>query len=158
MKISKKWLTTAAVVALSSTLAFAAPHDGQGRGGKHGGRAEGGEFGARFAQKLDLSAAQQQQLKDIQNEFRTQNKTFFQSVRSTREQMREAKEAGDTARFDALKATATSQREQMKTLRDAQLNRIEALLTPDQRTQWQTMKAEHEARRAERGPRTGKRD
>jgi len=153
MKNNKKWFATAAVIALTGTLAFAAPHDGPG--GKHR-RGEGGEFGMRFAQKLNLSEAQKQQIKDMQKEFRETNKAFFQTTRETRVQMHAAKEAGDTARFDQLKVTADAQRAQMKSLRDAQMQRVEAILTPDQRTQWQAMKAEHEARRAERGERHGR--
>jgi Spy/CpxP family protein refolding chaperone len=142
-------LTTAAVVALTGTLAFAAPHGGH-EGGRHG-RGEGGEFGERFAQKLNLSAAQQQQIKDIETSFREENKAFFQSARDTREQMKAAKDAGDTARLEQLKATAESQHTQMKSLRGAQMQRIDAILTPDQRAQLQALKAERAARRGEHG-------
>ena len=153
MNNTKKWFTAVAVVALSSTLAFAAPHEGGKRG--RGGRG-GHEFGARFAEKLNLSDAQKQQIKDAQTAFRNENKAFFDSVRDTRRQMREAKEAGDTARAEQLQATAKSQHEQMKSLRQEQHQRILALLTPEQRTQWEALKAEREARRGQRGPR-GKR-
>jgi Spy/CpxP family protein refolding chaperone len=145
----KKWLTAAAVLTLSSTLAFAAPH--QGHGGKHG--RGGREFGERFAQKLNLTDAQKQQLQDVQKSFREENKAFFDSVRDTHRQIRAANEAGDTAKVEALKATAKSQREQMKQLRGAKMQRIEALLTTEQRAQWQAMKAERDAKRAERGQR-----
>ena len=158
MKNSKKWLTTAAVVALSSTLAFAAPRGGEGHGGKHHRGAGSGEFGVRFAQKLNLSEAQQQQIKDLQKSFRDENKAFFQQTRDTRRQIKEATEAGDNARAEQLKATAKSQHQRMKQLRDEQMQRIETILTPTQRTQWQAMKAEHAARKAERGERFGKRN
>ena len=151
MKNTKKWFTAAAVVALSSTLAFAAPHGG-GKGG-HGRGGRGGEFGERFAQKLNLSEAQKQQIKDIQTQFRSENKAFFESARDTRRQIREATEAGDTARAEQLKAAAQSQHARMKELRDAKRARIEAILTPDQRAQWQALKAEHEAKRGQRGDR-----
>jgi Spy/CpxP family protein refolding chaperone len=143
-----KWITMAAVVALSTTVAFAAPHEG--RGGRHG---RGGEFGARMAEKLNLSDAQKQQIKDLQTNFRESNKAFFDQVRDTHKQMAEAREANDTARLDALKATAESQHAQMKQLRDQQQQRIAALLTPEQRAQLDAMKAEREARRAEHGKR-----
>jgi protein CpxP len=143
-----KWITMAAVVALSATVAFAAPHEG--RGGRHG---RGGEFGARMAEKLNLSDAQKQQIKDLQTNFRESNKAFFDQVRDTHKQMAEAREANDTARLDALKATAESQHAQMKQLRDQQQQRIAALLTPEQRAQLDAMKAEREARRAEHGKR-----
>ena len=151
MKNTKKWFTAAAVVALSSTLAFAAPHGG-GKGG-HGRGGRGGEFGERFAQKLNLSEAQKQQIKDIQTQFRSENKAFFESARDTRRQIREATEAGDTARAEQLKAAAQSQHARMKELRDANRARIEAVLTPDQLAQWKALKAEREAKRGQRGER-----
>jgi Spy/CpxP family protein refolding chaperone len=143
-----KLITMAAVVALSATVAFAVPHEG--RGGHHG---RGGELGARMAEKLNLSDAQKQQIKDLQTNFRESNKAFFDQVRDTHKQMDAAREANDTARLDALKATAESQHAQMKQLRDQQQQRIAALLTPEQRAQLDAMKAEREARRAEHGKR-----
>ena len=155
MTNTKKWFTAAAVLTLSSTLAFAAPHEG--RGGKHGRGRHGGDVAERMATKLNLTDAQKQQIKDAQQSFRENNKAFFESTRETRRQIREAKEAGDTARLESLKATAKSQHEQMKQLRDAQMQRIEALLTTEQRAQWQALKAERDARRAERGNRGDRR-
>lgn len=146
---SKKWITAAAVLAFSSTLAFAAPHEG--RGGKHGRGGRGGEMGERFAKKLNLTDAQKQQISEVKKSFHEENKAFFETAGDTRRQIREAKEAGDTARLESLKATAQSQRAQMKQLREAQKQRIEAVLTSEQRAQWQAMKAEREAKRAERG-------
>ncbi len=144
MRNTKKWFTAAAVVALSSTLAFAAPHEGGKRG--RGGRG-GHEFGERFAQKLNLSEAQKQQIKDAQTAFRNENKAFFEQARDTRRQIHEAKEAGDAARVEQLKATAKSQHARMKELRTAQNQRILALLTPEQRTQWEALKAERGKRK-----------
>lgn len=150
MKNTKKWFTAAAVVALSSTLAFAAPHEG----GKRGRDGRGGHaFGQRFAQKLNLSDAQKQQIKDAQTAFRNENKAFFDQARDTRRQIRAAKEAGDAARVEQLKATAKSQHARMKELRSAQHERILALLTPDQRAQWDALKAERAAKRGQRGQR-----
>ena len=152
MKSTKKWFTAAAVVALSSTLAFAGPHGG-GKGGKHGRGGRGGEFGERFAQKLNLSETQKQQIKDLEKQFRSDNKAFFESARDTRRQIREATEAGDTARAEQLKATAKSQHARMKELREGQRARIEAVLTQEQRAQLEALKAEREAKRGQRGER-----
>jgi Spy/CpxP family protein refolding chaperone len=146
MTQTKKWLTTAAVLTLSATLATAAPH--QGRGGKHGGR--GGDFSERFAQKLNLTDAQKQQIEASQKSFREQNRAFFDAAAATRRQIREAKEAGDTARLESLKATAKSQHAQMKQLRQEQRARVAAFLTPEQRAQLDAMKAEHEGKRGGR--------
>lgn len=144
-----KWMSVAAVLTLSTTLAFAGPHGAKGKSeGMHG---RGGELGARFAQKLNLSEAQKTQIRDLRKSFHEQNKAFFDSMRETRQQFKAAREANDTARLDALKGTMASQREQMKQLRAQQHDRMLALLTPDQRTQFEAMKAEREAKRGERG-------
>lgn len=142
-----KWITMAAVLTFSTSIAVAAPH---GRGGKMHGRG-GAEFGERFAQKLNLTDAQKQQIRDLQQNFRETNKAFFDQMRNTREQMAEARRTGDTARMDQLKATMQSQRPQMQQLREQQKQRIAAILTPEQRAQWDALKAEREARRNERG-------
>jgi len=145
---SRKWMSMAGVIALSASLAVAAPHDG-GKGGREHGRRHR-EFGARFAEKLNLNDAQKQQIRDLQKSFRESNKAFFEQARDTRRQMREARQSGDQSALEALKATAKSQREQMKQLRGEQRERVVALLTPEQRTQFDAMRAEREARRAQR--------
>jgi periplasmic protein CpxP/Spy len=147
-----KWMTMAAVVTLSASLAFAAPHPGGKRGGKFG-RHGGQHFGERMAEKLNLTDAQQQQIRELNKSFRESNKAFFENTRETRKQLRAAKEAGDTAKVESLKPSLEAQRTQMKQLHDAQQQRILAVLTPQQRTQWEALKAERQKRRAERGPR-----
>ncbi len=152
MKKLKFISTTAAVLALSASLAIAAPH-GKGQGGKRGhGRAE---FGERFAAKLNLTDAQKAQVKQFNESFRERNKAFFESSRETMRQLREAKQAGDTARADALKATMKSQREQMKQLRAEQHAQIRAILTAEQRAQYDALKAERESRHGSRGGKRG---
>ncbi|HEY0159487.1 MAG TPA: Spy/CpxP family protein refolding chaperone [Thermoanaerobaculia bacterium] len=144
---STKWMTMAAVLTLSASLAIAAPHGGKGgRGGKHG----RGEMGARLFEKLNLTDAQKAQIRTIHENFRAQNKAFFESSRTTFEQFREAKKANDTARVEALKPAVERNREQMKKLRDQQRQQVLTVLTPEQRTQWEALKGEREARRGDR--------
>lgn len=142
-----KWITMAAVVTLTASLAFAAPH-GRGMGGKRG--RHGQEFGERMAAKLNLTDAQKQQIRDVQTSFREKNKAIFESAHALRKELREAKNAGDTAKLESLKPAMETQRAQMKQLHDAQRQQILALLTPEQRTQWEALKAEREQRRSER--------
>lgn len=149
---TRKIMTFAAVVALSTTVAFAAPQPG--KGGKHG-RGARAEFGARFVQQLNLTDAQKEQVKTIRQQFREQNKTFFESSRTTFEQFRAAKKAGDTARVDALKPQLEATRTQMKQLRDQEKAQILSILTPEQRAKYESLKAEREARRGSRGQRHG---
>ena len=142
-----KWITVAAVVTLSSTLALAGQHGGgkHGRGGRHG------MAGEHFAQKLNLTEAQRTQVREINQTFREENKAFFEQMRQTRTDFRSAKESGDQAQVEALKGTLESQRAQMKQLREAHMQRLMTTLTPEQRQQWETLKAERQARHGQRG-------
>jgi len=135
-----KWFTGVAVLALSSGLALAAPH-GEG----HGGHDKAG-FGREMAQKLNLTDAQKAQIKDISKSFREQNKAAFDSFRQTMQDYRAAKQANDTAKINALQSQFDSQRAQMKQLRDALDAKISTVLTPEQNTQWQQLKAERAAK------------
>jgi Spy/CpxP family protein refolding chaperone len=145
-----KWMTMAAVLALSTSLAIAAPHGGKGgKGGKHG----RGEFSEKFAEKLNLTDAQKEQIKTIRTNNREQNKAFFEQSRATFEQFREAKKANDTAKLEQLKPALEQQRAQMKQFRDAERQQILALLNSEQRTQFDALEKEREARHGDRGPR-----
>jgi Spy/CpxP family protein refolding chaperone len=136
-----KWLIGVAVLTLGASLAVAAPHEGRGHG-RHG----KGAFSERFAQKLNLTDAQKQQVRDLHKSFREQNKAFFESSRQTMKDYRAAKQANDTARIDALKTQVESQRAQMQQLRAGLDTQIATILTPEQRTQWEQLKAERAAK------------
>ena len=144
---NSKWITAAAAtIALSASLAIAAPNAGNGHGWGHEGGRGRQEMGARLAEKLNLTDAQKQQWQAIQNDFRRDNKAFFDQARATREEFHAAKQANDTAKLDALKPTLDSQRAQMKQLHEAQMQKLVALLTPEQKAQFDALKAQ----RAER--------
>ena len=138
----KKTITAAvAVFALGASLAFAAPHDGwKGHEGHEGG------FSEKMASKLNLSDAQKTQVKAIEGQFRTDNAAFLQNFRQTMQDFHAARQANDQAKVDSLKPSMETQRAQMKTLREAQREKIRTILTTDQRAQLDAMKAQHEAR------------
>ncbi len=139
----KKTITAVAVFALGASLAFAAPQMDGWKG--HRGHDKAG-FSEKMAQKLNLSDAQKQQVKDLQTAFRTDNAAFLQTFRQTMQDVHTAKKANDTAKLDALRPTVDAQRAQMKQLREAQRARIRSILTPDQQAQLDAMKAQREAR------------
>jgi Spy/CpxP family protein refolding chaperone len=142
----KKIISAVAVVALSGAIAFGAIDEGAGKGWGHGGHRRGG-MSAHLAQKLNLTDAQKDQMKALHRSFREDNKAFFETMRQTRQEMKAAREAGDTAKVESLKATFQSQRAQMKQLHDAQKEKFLAILTPEQRTQFDALEAERDARR-----------
>lgn len=108
--------------------------------GQHGGKHRGQR--GDFAAKLNLTDAQKQQIQSIRENFRNENKTFFEAAHATRVEIRAARQANDTAKLDALKATAESQRAQMKQLHEKMQSQIVAILTPEQRTQFEAMRAQ----------------
>jgi protein CpxP len=138
----KKFTTAVAVTLLGASLAFAAPHEG----GKHWGHGKRGVFSEKLAQKLNLTDAQKEQVKAIKKDSFEQNKAFFQQSRQTMKQYFTAKKANDTATMDSLEPAVESQRAQMKLIRTATEAKIAGVLTPDQNTQWQQLKAERAAR------------
>ena len=139
---SKKWIIGAAVLAVSASLAIAAPQAAKEWGGHH----HRGLMSEKLAQKLNLTDAQKAQIKDLNKAFRQDNQAFLQSFRQTMEQARAAKKANDTAKLDALKPTIESQKAQMKQLRDAQETKVLSVLTPDQQAQYKALKAERAAK------------
>ncbi len=142
----KKTITAVAVFALGASLAFAAPGDWKG----HEGHGRGAGISEKMAQKLNLSDAQKEQVKAIEAQFRTDNAAFLQNFRQTMQDVRAAKQANDTARLDALRPTVESQKAQMKTLREAQREKIRNILNADQRAQLDAMKAQRESRREQK--------
>ena len=134
-----KWFTAAAIMTVSASLAIAMPNEGKGWGGRRGHR---GVMSEKLAQKLNLTDAQKQQLRDLNKQFRQDNRAFFESLKQTRQEFRAAKEANDTAKLNSLKATAQSQRAQMQQLRDAQEAKMLSILTPDQQAQFKALKAQ----------------
>jgi len=147
--MKNKIVTAIAVLTLGASLAIAAPHDGKfgGKRGRHG------MMGERLAEKLNLTDAQKEQIRAIKKETREQNAAFFQSFRQTRQDLRAAREANDTAKLDALKGTLESQHAQMKQIRDAEQQRVLSVLTPEQRTQFEQLKAQRAERHSKHGQR-----
>ena len=139
---ANKWMTAVAVVALSTSLAVAAPQGGKGHG-RHG----KGEFSEKLAAKLNLTQAQKDQIKQIRKNNFEQNKAFFEQARQTRQEIRAAREAGDTAKAEALAGTMEAQRAQFKQIRDAERTQFLAVLTPEQKAQFEAMKAERQNHR-----------
>ena len=147
MKSNSKWITAAAVLGLSATLAFAGTGMGEGHG--HGFQGKGRHhWGSKLASKLNLTDAQKEQWKAIRKSSHEQNAAFFQQWHQTMQELRAAKKAGDTAKADSLKPTLQSQRAQMKQIRAAEEKQFVTILTAEQSAQYQTLKAERAARHA----------
>jgi Spy/CpxP family protein refolding chaperone len=149
VKNTSKWITAAAVIGLSASLAFAGTEIGEGHGHGFGAKGRHHHGFSKLASKLNLTDAQKDQWKAIRKSSHEQNAAFFQQSRETRKDFFAAKKAGDTAKADSLKATLESQHAQMKQIRDAEEQQFTKILTPDQNAQFQALKAKRAERRAE---------
>jgi protein CpxP len=136
----KKTLIAAAVTVLTLGAGLAVAGTTEGGHGHHHGHH--GVFSKKLASKLNLTDAQKAQVKDIKKSSHEQNAAFFQSARQTFKAFHAAKEANDTAKMDALKATMESNRAQMKQIREAEKAKIASVLTAEQNAQWQKLQAE----------------
>lgn len=149
---------TGAVLALGLVFTFSAasfaqqpfPQDnGQPqREGRRGGRQDGpGKRGhggiLRLASQLNLTDAQQQQLRAIQERFEASTKTQREELRKIHESNQGSAPDADTqARVQALRAEMNKA---MKATHEEML----AVLTPDQRTQFEQLIKERKARHEE---------
>ncbi|HVR39821.1 MAG TPA: Spy/CpxP family protein refolding chaperone [Thermoanaerobaculia bacterium] len=134
-----KWITAIALVTLTTSLAFAG--DGVGRrGGRQGHRRE-------VVEKLNLTDAQKAQLGELRQSFRQENRAFLESARATMQELRDARQSGDTAKAESLRNEVEQNRAHMQQLRAVQKEKFLSLLTPEQRTQLEALKAERKQRR-----------
>ena len=147
MKLNKRFLTAAAAVLLPASFALA-----QGGPPPH----EGGPFGqheiAFLSDYLDLSDAQQTQVKQLMSNERTSLKPLMEQERQSHEQM---KALVESATFDEAKAqtiaSAQSQISAQIMVAKARTDfQIYQLLTADQKTKLAQLNAKREARMTQR--------
>jgi periplasmic protein CpxP/Spy len=128
------------------------------RGGDHrgsGGRGEGrvGAGGFLF-RDITLTDAQKAQLKTLREAEHDKMQANKEQRRKEFDELRAAREKGDTA---AVKAIMQRNRQAMEQARTAQFAAIRNILTADQRVQFDKNVAELKQREAERGERFGQR-
>ena len=112
----------------------------------------GGIFGERmlgfYAHKLDLTDAQQAQLKDIMSKEKPALKPLFQQLSQNRHQMRQLEESYTFN--EAQVRTLAAQQSQVMTELIVQKTRIKSemlqVLNPDQKTKFKEMMDKHEQR------------
>jgi periplasmic protein CpxP/Spy len=134
--------------------AHAEGHRGKGRGhDMSAGRAEGRDLGPRglLFKDITLTDAQKAQLKTLRETQRpAKNEANRAEFEKQREEMRAARQRGDTA---AVRAIMTRNRQAMEQRRAQQLAAIRGILTVDQRVQFDKNVAELRQREQERANR-----
>ena len=127
--------------------------DGQGRRGAwHGQGRRGGFGGDRLFARLNLTDDQKAKVKQIRQSFRESNKPLFDQLKSKRQELRQASEGGTfnealatqkLTEMAGLQAKAMGARVQ---LRQQELS----VLTPEQKTQLDQLKAQFKDHRGGR--------
>lgn len=138
---STRWITVAAALLVASA-AFAGRHEPGFRVGTDAERL----MRPRAAAKLGLSPDQRNQIKVLEAEFAEANREMLRSARNTRRELRLAEQQGDAKKAEALRTALGSRRDQVRQARIAQREKVLAILTPEQRARWQSMRAQRPAR------------
>jgi periplasmic protein CpxP/Spy len=133
----KKFITAVAVVAAMTTpVAFAHNQD---FGGRH-------HSMAKFAQKLGLTDAQKQQIRDIHQADREANKALFQQFRAKRQEYRSLRQANDP-NAENVKAELKAIGQQLRAAKKATRDKIyDTVLTAEQRAQIDTWRSQRQNR------------
>jgi len=132
-----KRLVIACAIALTAAAASARPHVRP---------AHRGAQMRRLAKQLNLSDAQQQQIRDIHQAARERNQQLYADFRTKFRQFRELKRAGDPA-ADNLRAELKPLRDQIRAARKATRELVRGVLTPEQRQQLDERMAARQRRR-----------
>jgi Spy/CpxP family protein refolding chaperone len=131
---------TAIAVLGATTSLFAAPTSPAG-GHRHG------RHGAFLAAYLNLTPAQQAQEKSIFQGARQSGQPVRQQLRQTRQSLRTAVQANDTAQIQQLAQTEGGELGQLAAIRSTAMAKVHQILTPEQQ---QKLAALQQARRAGR--------
>lgn len=143
MKRLIQTITTVAVLSIA-TLAFAGAHQ---RGAGHG-MGPAGHPGPGMMAALNLTTEQQQQVTDIRQKYEADLTAKRQAMADARLKVREAAQAtpfNEEAIRAAHKALSAAQ-EEMAVTRAKMMNEIRGVLTAEQATKWDELKANRAGR------------
>src|SRR5437588_11489819 len=107
-------------------------------------------FTERYGAQLNLTDTQKKTIDDLDAKFQKDNAEFIASAQKTMAEYRDARQANDQAKLDALKPKMDEQRATMTKLRTAHEENIAKSFTDEQKTAWKKIVEEREARMKER--------
>ena len=148
---------SSAAVGLALVLAAGAAQAQQTTPGQPGGRrgAPRQELrqernGGRMLRGITLSAAQQTQLRAINEKYAAQGKPLREAMRPAMQEARAARQRGDTVAARSALQRTSEQRKQMTALQERRLAEVRGILTADQQRQFDANRAELKARMEQR--------
>lgn len=154
MNTLKPWITAALAAALVGTNAFAQsePSPSAPPGMERGMGRSGAMNPERMFEGLDLTDAQRTELRTMTNALRDNIGPLREQMRAAQQTLAEANpgDADYDAKTAAARKTIQETRNQMRDVMQEFRSRTDAVLTPEQRTQIETRRAEMRGRMEER--------
>ena len=140
--LRNKFAAWTAIAALGAASLFAAQTAAAG-GHRHGGR------GAFLSSFLNLTPAQQTQAKSIFQDARQSGQPIRQQLKQTRQSLRAAVQANNTAQIQQLATAEGSQVGELAAIRSTAMAKVYQILTPDQQQKLASLQqarhAQHQA-------------
>lgn len=140
-------IALAAALTLASTAAY-----GQNATSPAGPRRHGGEHG-KLMQQLGLTPDQQARMKTIHSKYEPQMTSARNAARPDFQALKAARARGDSAGVQAARAKLRADMAPTKNLRKQEMNEMSGILTPSQRQQLATLRAQHKAKHGKHGGR-----
>jgi len=107
-------------------------------------------FTERYGAQLNLTDAQKKTIDELDAKFQKEHHEFLESFQKTMAEYREARQANDQAKIDAIKPKFDTQRAEMTKIRTAHEEKIAATFNDEQKAQWKKIQEEREARMKQR--------
>ena len=160
-------IVIAGVLALAGIVGIAQQQKGQGsemrgdgewgRGHRGGHGMKHGMFSGRFAEKLNLTDAQKEQMTQISARFKESTKTLREQLHGARDNKRGMLNGGtfDEAAVRTAAQARANLHVEMEVARARMMSEMFAILTPEQKTQLAAEHQKMEQRRQQRGDRRG---
>ena len=121
----------------AATIATAqAPEAKQGRGGDRGAMMREGRGARALFRGITLTDAEKASVKTIREKYEGQFKTLREASKPQREEMKAARQRGDSAAVKAIWDKGADQRAKMKSLSEQMNGELRAALTPEHRAQF----------------------
>ncbi len=129
-------------LAVAACFVFTFAAMGQGR--------QNQTFTERYGQQLNLTDVQKKQIDELDAKFQKEHAEFLESFQKTMTEYREARQANDTAKVQALQPKVDEKRAEMTKIRTHHEEKIAETFTDDQKAQWKKIQEEREARMKQR--------
>lgn len=107
-------------------------------------------FTERYGAQLNLTDSQKKTIDELDAKFQKEHAEFLASFQKTMTEYREARQANDSAKIQALQPKVDSQRTEMTKIRTAHEENIAATFNDEQKAQWKKIQEEREARMKQR--------